>query len=64
MNPVIKLKEVELKDVPKFGGCQIWNPAYRHITLEQIEKKTREYSDVYKTGVFCRETATIHLYFN
>jgi hypothetical protein len=64
LKPVIKLKEVEFKDVPGFGGLQLYNPSYRHITLDQVERKTREYSDVYNTGVFCRSTATIHLYIN
>ena len=62
MKNTIKLKEVEFKDVPGLGGLQLWNPAYRHITLEQVEWKTREYSDFYNYGFFCRTTATIHLY--
>jgi hypothetical protein len=62
LNQIIKLKEVEFKDVPGLGGLQLFNPCYRHMTLDQVEKKTREYSDSYNTGVFCRSTATIHLY--
>ncbi len=58
----IQLEEVDFKDVPGNGGLQLWNPSYRHITLEQVIKKTKEYSDVYNYGVFCRATATIHLY--
>jgi hypothetical protein len=64
MDNLIKLKEVEFKDVPNFGGLQLYNPSYRHITLEQVVKKTREYSHVYNSGVFCRCTATIYLYIN
>jgi len=60
---LIELKEVKSKDVPP-NSYQLWNPAFKHKTLEQVEKQTREYYNVYNYGVFCRETATIHLYFN
>ena len=63
MNPVIKLQEVEWQQVPNSGGLQLFNPAFRYMHIEQIERRTRDYSDVYNWGVFCRSTATIHLYF-
>ena len=62
MKTIITLKEVEIQHIPGTGGLQLWNPSYRHMTIDQVQKKTREYSDVYNYGVFCRSTATIHLY--
>lgn len=62
MKRLIKLKEVEFKDVPNSGGLQLYNPCYKHEHIEQLEFKTRDYSDVYNYGVFCRETSTIHLF--
>ena len=60
-NKYIELKEVKFEEI-KQVGLQLYNPTFKTFHIDQLKFKTRDYSDFYNTGVFCRETSTIHLY--
>lgn len=59
------IKEVKSTEIPYINGfgMQKWNPAYQDYTLDRIEQEAREYEPYgYNFAVFCRSTATIHIY--
>ena len=51
----------ELADYPA-GAYQLWNPAFRFKTEEQLNREIKHYEPVYKIALFCKKTATIYLY--
>lgn len=57
----IELTEVRFEEIKKVG-LQLYNPVFRTVHIDQLKIETRDYVDFYSTGVFCRETSTIHLY--
>lgn len=61
----MRIKEVKTTEIPYINGfgMQKHNPAYRGYTLDGIEQEAREYEPYgYNFAVFCRSTATIHIY--
>lgn len=59
----IPVKEVKSwTEIPNNGGLQLYNPSFRHLDIEQIEGKTRDYIHAYRIAYFCREVATIYLF--
>ena len=61
----MRIKEVKTTESPYINGfgMQKHNPAYRGYTLDGIEQEAREYEPYgYNFAVFCRSTATIHIY--
>ena len=61
----MKIREVKIVIIPYIDGfgMQKHNPAYRNYTLDRIEQEAREYEPYgYNFAVFCRDTATIHIY--